>query len=218
MAQIIINAPVSISFLTFPCEYRLLTAQCADTNNVENVKFSSRWKPMSESIKLDPWIIRDEFMAIKTVTGLTDFLNKTGSFDRYFSGFSGLSRWQLLFAKMLKLNPQRWSQLGELYGVGRVRTVLRVGQFHTRFIWADGKPSCSIHTGTTIQAIVATMQLDHLRGAKFRFCARPDCGRPYEVTSKHQRLYCSQYCAHFTSLRKLRDKKRAARNVAGSSA
>jgi hypothetical protein len=52
------------------------------------------------------------------------------------------------------------------------------------------------------RAIRDSIVIDHLRKVQFRLCARPDCRAPFAITSRHQRDYCCQYCAHIESVRK----------------
>jgi hypothetical protein len=56
----------------------------------------------------------------------------------------------------------------------------------------------------TFPSILATVQFKLAQGAQFRACARRDCRLPFEVTSRHTRRFCTQYCAHITSLRQRR--------------
>jgi hypothetical protein len=56
----------------------------------------------------------------------------------------------------------------------------------------------------TFPVILATVQFKLAQGAKFRTCYRKDCRLPFEVTSRHPRRFCTQYCAHITSLRQRR--------------
>lgn len=53
-------------------------------------------------------------------------------------------------------------------------------------------------------SILATVQFKLVQGAKFKVCARKDCRLPFEVSSRHKRRFCTQYCAHITSLRQRR--------------
>jgi hypothetical protein len=53
-------------------------------------------------------------------------------------------------------------------------------------------------------AIRMTTTMDLLRQLKFKTCARPDCDKPFPVTSRHERNYCTQYCAHLESVRRAR--------------
>jgi hypothetical protein len=59
----------------------------------------------------------------------------------------------------------------------------------------------------TFPSILATIQFKLAQGAKFRTCARKDCRLPFEVTSRHTRRFCTQYCAHITSLRRRRKER-----------
>lgn len=42
-----------------------------------------------------------------------------------------------------------------------------------------------------------------------RMCKRPDCAAHFAHTTNHNRLHCSQYCAHIQSVR--RDRKKGKR-------
>jgi hypothetical protein len=55
-----------------------------------------------------------------------------------------------------------------------------------------------------IDAIVASIQIDKLRGAEFRYCARSDCTEPFQVESRHERIYCSTDCAHYMAVKNSR--------------
>lgn len=56
----------------------------------------------------------------------------------------------------------------------------------------------------TFPSILATIQFKLAQGATFRICSRRDCRLPFEVISRHKRRFCTQYCAHLTSLRQRR--------------
>jgi hypothetical protein len=62
-----------------------------------------------------------------------------------------------------------------------------------------------------LEAILAAVYIDGLRGVNYRLCALPDCSEVYEVFSKHERVYCSQACAHKASVRKRRAAERSLR-------
>jgi hypothetical protein len=65
-------------------------------------------------------------------------------------------------------------------------------------------PYFVILTDACQAAIRTTTTMDLLRQLKFKTCARPDCGKPFPVTSRHERNYCTQYCAHLESVRRAR--------------
>jgi hypothetical protein len=63
----------------------------------------------------------------------------------------------------------------------------------------------------TYRSILATVQFKLAQGAKFRICSRKDCRLPFEITSRHTRRFCTQYCAHITSLRQRRKVERTSK-------
>jgi hypothetical protein len=69
---------------------------------------------------------------------------------------------------------------------------------------ATGFPYFVMLTDACETAIRTTTTIDLLRQLKFKACARPDCVKPFPVTSKHERNYCTQYCAHLESVRRSR--------------
>ncbi len=75
-----------------------------------------------------------------------------------------------------------------------------------------------VKVGGTFPSILATVQFKLAQGATLRTCARKDCRLPFEVTSLHKRRFCTQYCAHITSLRQRRklEGKRRKQSIAGA--
>lgn len=69
-------------------------------------------------------------------------------------------------------------------------------------------PHFVIKKNTCFDALLSTVSLDYLAGAKHRLCARPDCRMPFALESRHSRLYCTQYCAHLESVRRSRQRAR----------
>jgi hypothetical protein len=63
-------------------------------------------------------------------------------------------------------------------------------------------PYVSFLTDACEAAIRMTVTTDLLLRLEFKVCARPDCGLPFPVKTKHKRDYCSQYCAHLESVRR----------------
>ena len=92
---------------------------------------------------------------------------------------------------------------------GRQRVLERIighSDQQMRFLWTPHTHAAVIVTDTTLQAILATVHVDHLRGATFRFCARLDCGRQFLLESRHAKKYCSYDCAHLEAVRRSRAK------------
>jgi hypothetical protein len=70
--------------------------------------------------------------------------------------------------------------------------------------------SAEIMVRSILEAILATIYVDGLVGVDYRLCSLKDCNHLYEVSSKHDRQYCTQACAHKASVRRRRAEKKTA--------
>jgi hypothetical protein len=167
---------------------------------------------------LDAWEIREDFLSLQSEADCLQFLNKVGRFSRSFGergdwDFNDF-RWQLVFREFLKRSPAMWyDYLVKLktdepgFNVRLIHYEVAISMqasFRLRLKWRGPDSSAVVWVRDAVSAIIASIYVDHLRGLKFRFCARPDCRKPFEVTSRHKRKYCQQYCAHLESLRRKR--------------
>jgi hypothetical protein len=178
----------------------------------------------------DAWKVREEFLSLKADQEFLDFLNKVGPFagaPGWFSGqwaASDFKLWQEMFREFLKRSPASWDCAVEK--VFKTKTVSVVGQilgrakrfnllFHWKgtqqFEWRGAQHIAALEAWDVVTAILATIYIDHLHGTKFGFCKRDDCRKAYKIESKHARRYCSQYCAHLESLRRMRKRQRQKR-------
>ncbi|HEV2021840.1 MAG TPA: hypothetical protein VGQ94_04870 [Terriglobales bacterium] len=218
----ILKAPVTVTFRTTPCVWKIRPAKnvtvIVNGQRVNPMRFYAKAGDWLKGIYLDPWSARDRFLSLRTEKELLGFLNETGFFSvKYGKGkgfweYRDFQAWQLVMREFLRRPPAKWVKwLGSL--TFDARMIVRALQLHedlrVRFWWKGTKHFAGILAEDSLTAILATIYVDHLRGAKFRFCARHDCRKPFELVSKHRRRYCSQYCAHFQSLRRLRAKKTA---------
>ena len=71
-------------------------------------------------------------------------------------------------------------------------------------------PRLTINVPCCLEALRLSVEIDMVRGVKFRQCARKDCRAPYPVETRHKRRYCSQHCAHLVSVRRSAVKQRRA--------
>jgi hypothetical protein len=141
----------------------------------------------------DAWQLRDDFMRLKHDGPAVDMLNKWG-------------RWM----------PHRnYVDLAEIMSLQRA---VRQGLTSPAKIWLQSPyahvpvaksrssdfPYFVALTDSCKDAIRAATTIDLLRDLRFKTCARTDCGMPFQVTSKHERNYCTQYCAHLESVRRAR--------------
>jgi len=66
--------------------------------------------------------------------------------------------------------------------------------------------------GSALDAILATVYIDSLRGIETQVCALSDCEEIFEITSQHGKRYCSNYHAYLASVRRSRRKAKQRRN------
>ena len=66
-----------------------------------------------------------------------------------------------------------------------------------------------IIAGTALDAILATVYVDKLRGIEFQVCALKECNETFEKQSDHGKIYCSNYHAHLASVRRMRAEVKA---------
>ena len=179
-------------------------------------------KPLSQRVHLDAWKVREDFLSLKGEADFLGFLNRVGGFSAGMAPDSGLwdlndlKGWQRVFRGFLKCSPAMWpNYLVALEtaspGFNARLIAMEVDLcFKTRLrIWLSWqRRSAVIRVAEAVSAILVTIYIDHLRGLRFRFCARRDCRRPFEITSRHKRKYCQQYCAHLESLRRMRNRRR----------
>lgn len=78
--------------------------------------------------------------------------------------------------------------------------------------------AANVIVDTSLDAILAGIYIDTHSGIEYELCALSDCSKVYEVKSNHQRVYCSQACAHKASVRRRRAEEKAARDAAKASA
>ena len=144
------------------------------------------------------WDMREDFLRMKPdfEAGLL-FLNKWGSWKnwRRYAEFSEMIRLQDAVRGAL-LSPAKW--FATLYAFPMMAPARSTKYPYYTFL-----------TDTIEMAIRMTTTIDLLQKQKFKMCARPDCGMPFQVDSKHEKFYCKQYCGHLESVRRNRKLKEA---------
>jgi hypothetical protein len=173
----------------------------------------------------DAWKVRENFLGLKTEQDFLAFLNQYGTFsssslvERRWD-VEDLRCWQQLFRDYMLRSPATWDKKVGRFApemVDFVGHILRLSDSPSiSFSWREklerssrsGPNLAIIKADNIVGAILATIYVDHLHGTKYKFCARPDCRRPFEVSSKHKRKFCEQYCAHLQSQRQMRASQR----------
>ena len=229
MSQAILGLPVTVRFTVTPCSWEEKSKPFANmkggkfSGTVFRIRLRARQKVVNADEppqQLDAWQVRDEFLGLKTDAEFMAFLNRTGLFTSFrlnaLWGYDEMRRWQRIVREFLIKHPLDWPEWlnKELLEAEKGRFIVAVMK-HQRpnviFWWTRPKKGHSVlfEAKTTLGALLASIQVDHLRNAKFRFCARTDCRKPFEIVSKHERRYCNWRCAHLETVRRGRAKREA---------
>lgn len=163
------------------------------------------WEPLG-IVEVDPWRCRHEFLSLKRSTDkLLRFLNEHGAWSedlspRWGRGLRG--RW----GSKVAFEAQLWAEQDY------IRESLERGASEwfkgstLKFTAHSEYPHYRHEDGNCRDAIKTSITIDFLRGARFKLCARKDCGNRFEADRKGKR-YCQQYCAHLVSVRRGRKSK-----------
>lgn len=164
---------------------------------------------------VDAWRVRDDFLIYQGDT-VQSFAQQYGRFsilgdirrseeDR--EGIGDFRRWQDLIASLMTTPPSKWKGLSAKHDPVDVRAVTGF-RLPLAVDWRNDAPYGVVKVSTVRDAILATIQIDFLQGARFRHCARPDCSSPpFKLESRHDKKYCSYACAHLEVVRRGRKKK-----------
>lgn len=146
----------------------------------------------------DPWEMRREFFKCKPTTeDFVRFLNRWGRWD-YSDGaipLYQLVEYQKECMQALTQAPELWLKESGFFFLQRMTRA----------------PYFALDIDDCRRAIAAAITIDLLREIEFKLCARKDCGVPFEIRSKHERMYCTQRCAHLESVRKSRREAKSAK-------
>jgi hypothetical protein len=75
--------------------------------------------------------------------------------------------------------------------------------------WRNGRPVGIIRCSGILRALIATLQIEKLMDAEWRWCAREGCRKGFEVKRK-DRWYCNKKCQHRQLIKDGRDERRRA--------
>jgi len=159
---------------------------------------------------LDGWTMRDRFFGLRrNQSDLLKFLQWAGRFpntpllDGSAHRYDMLLfwKWQDLFREALVRKNVDWKK-----GFGSFPTLFIEERLSDIQFLLEGKKSKAIvQAACGLYAIGATVEIDLVSGAEFKWCARPDCPtKIFKPTSRHRTKYCSYDCAHLQSIRNSR--------------
>jgi hypothetical protein len=190
--------------LEFPDELKLMTSQ-------KRGEASPPHRPA-----LNPWKLRDRFLRLQHCEAdLIHFLNDVGRWDGSLGPFLVRNIWGWKDAiNDLLLNPSHdWQEvisqhLNPYAGFAGLGAYLDFA-----FASPDKGTLLELNPRGCVGALLGTVLIDRAEGARFKVCRRPDCHQTYRLESRHERKYCSYYCAHLQSVRDSRRRsRRGARN------
>jgi hypothetical protein len=215
MSQIIsVSLPIRFQSLCIPSQWTI-PIDDKDENPTFEAKFTK--SPVST---YDAWEKRNEFFRLKEGdnVGLLNFLDSVGLWNRLGQGDD--PNWEAETREFthegLKfvVEEQPWREPDEIWHIREhARIALSskarldvLGQFElpTRLVLKRTGSYFLICTVAFLDALFATIVLDHAEGARVQRCARPDCGVVFAANNRHRRKYCTWDCAHLVAVRKSR--------------
>jgi hypothetical protein len=166
---------------------------------------------MSDTVELDPWEIRKEFLGLRPSDrdALRTFLHKSGEFCwlNQYRSITESELWQFQAAiRQQLLNPtvseNRTKLATEFQAAIHNRIQVHVMNINVGF--EDRTLLGEAEALNTFDAILSSIFIDRLKKLRFKVCERPDCAAIYELTSRHKRKFCSYGCAHLMVVRRSR--------------
>jgi hypothetical protein len=162
-----------------------------------------------KSQPIDSWQLRDRFLSWP-IEDWQGFFEVSGKWDvgpmRTTFSRDDFAEWQRLLRAALVRQPRDWGSLSRDFEVNKVISLRHALAIH--FDW-DGKvPSARIRSQDPLRSMIASIQIDKLKGATFRVCARTDCtNAPFRVGTRNK-IFCSSDCAHLVAVRESRKRAR----------
>ena len=210
-----VSMPLSVRFTPETSNWRLKAGQLVHVDSPDE-------GPISVALgELDAWRVRGEFLQARSIEEMLTFLQSTGTFCWTTESwtFNELLRFQKVVKRLMATKPLKWRT-----GIFRDQKVLEACVAHRHFqadFWWANPPKTAVPrmqireyhyvvltARTTLGALLATIHVDHLRGAEWLPCAR--CGRQFQVTG-HRKKYCPGPCAHAEASKAYRLKQKKAK-------
>ena len=229
MAQI--EIPIRLRFIRIP-----VTWEAVSGTHIRGNLRGSESPDQVRVFELDSWQCREDFFRLSKndVGKLTEFLNKYGiwSSDPEGAAFDSSRPLYVEVENVWEFRDDMRLALSHDYRkyfiasvtpiYKKPRTLLDLIPAYAGNEFPLSFELSSVAAGTMVltnakRAILASLLVDIVRGIRFKNCARKDCGVPFPVETKHQKIFCSQYCGHLVSLRRKRSKDSARKRKARKS-
>jgi|GEM_PF-5139846 hypothetical protein len=181
-----------------------------------------------ERIK-DAWGMREEFLVAEEEGWIPGIDGMSLAFGRFGVGTEDLSvplkklgerysafeakklleadylEWRSLVRAAMGAKMNDWPKLKRKFPAHKVNLLCQ--PMRLALEWENGRPKGMIQCSGILQAVIATLQVDALMDAEYRFCACRGCRNSFKVKRKDQR-YCSDKCKHKQAVRDARSRKR----------
>jgi len=153
------------------------------------------------------------------------------SFQAGLVRLEDMFEWRDIFRKLVQTRPAKWGfalagkeEVGfesstdptgfrfpfggllDEFSYLKADAIVRHTKFSIEFRWGEGKHEAIITTRDTLSAFLASVCVSHLKGERYGFCRRKDCGKLFAWESAHKRKYCCWECGHLVAVRKSRKK------------
>ncbi len=216
--------------------YDLSACDWDEENGTGRIKFMPDGGPVDMGIA-DPWKMRSEFLSPdanwrgmtlrwgRFGVGSEDILepiriNKEAAravrFPRMFAEKFFLDtapslldaeflNWQSLVRAAMTTKMTAWPQLKKEFPPDKITRLCQPMPLGIE--WRQGRPTGVIPCSGVLTALIATLQMDALIGAEYRFCACRGCPKSFKVKRRDQR-YCDEDCKHRQVVRDGRDRQR----------
>jgi hypothetical protein len=215
MSQTRVTLPIILEHREFPVTTRAVSLRDY-LNNPDSAQ--QRFAPASRAPygPFDAWELREDFLSWPPEYW-EGFVEMAGHLGTLRISKNDFVEWQQLLREALPRHPREWRKLESRFDRRKVDKLFE--PLPISFAWDAIVPTARMRTTKTLAVIIATIQLDVLRGAQFRVCARTDCvNPPFKVEARHK-IYCSPECAHLVAVRNSRARttknKHAARHAVG---
>ena len=115
--------------------------------------------------------------------------------------------WQSLIRAAMTTKMSAWPKLERKFPAHKVNLLCQPMRLAVE--WQNGRPIGIIRCSGVLQGLIATLQIDALMAAEYRFCACVGCPKSFKVKRKDQR-YCDEDCKHRQVVRDGRERQRKA--------
>lgn len=180
----------------------------------------------------DPWLMRTDFLRVvedgddpldgvtlvygRFGVGIKDLTIPSGKLGENCHVVTAMRllleeyrEWQALVRAAMKTAMSEWPKLKAKFSPRKVDWLCQPMALAVQ--WRNGRPTGIISCSGILEALIATLQIDALIGAEYRFCACEGCRKCFKVKRKDQR-YCDERCKHRQVVRNVRNKERYAAN------